>query len=864
MMNRWWCISLVTCLSFALSSPLYAQSEDPLLPQVFLDTTYPTQTGNTINVAAGGDLQAAINAAQPGDTIKIAAGATFVGNFVLPVKSNPNNLWIVIRSASTTFDPGGLVPPGTRVDGRDPAHTSPMPKIMSGATNTPAIRTAAAAHHYRLVGLEIATVTSVTSNTQTVALGQGEATLAQLPTDIVIDRCFIHGNTTGNYRRGVALNGIRQSVIDSYLTEFHDANTDAQGIAGWHGPGPFKIVNNHIEATDENIMFGGSGPSINGVVPSDIEIRRNISTKPLSWRGVHRVKNAFELKAGRRVLVEGNIFENVWESGQDGTAILLKSNNPPNDSCTWCVTEHVTFRNNIVRHAAHGFRVNSRERGSGSVVNPPDANHIKVENVLFYDINNSWNEPPNEGIGGRLFTVLKNVAHFQVVHVTAESPYWILFPETTTDSHPNMTFRDSIVERRSFGVGSGADEGTVTLNRNFSPYTWNKVVLVNNSTVSDASLQGRYPAGTLVAADFDAVGFVDWRNDNWRLSPTSPYKGAASDGKDIGADIDVIERAIAGDATPSGQSPYNGAPAAAPGSFEAEHFDLGGEGVAYHDLGAGNAGGAFRTSEDVDIILPSGNNSGYVINNIQTGEWLEYTINVATAGIYNIELRVSSEWTTSRFHVEIDGINVSGSVPVPNTGWWGTFQYVGTGGLSLSEGQHVLRVHADEQYFNLDAIRIERSQAPFNGTPFPAPGLFEAEHFDLGGEGFAYHDAVPGNAGGAFRTTEDVDIILPSGNNSGYVVNNIQTGEWLEYTIDVATTGTYTIELKVSSEMTTSRFHVEIDGVDVTGSVLVPHTGWWGTFQFVGVPGITLNAGRHVLRVHSEMEYFNLDAIQIR
>jgi len=127
--------------------------------------------------------------------------------------------------------------------------------------------------------------------------------------------------------------------------------------------------------------------------------------------------------------------------------------------------------------------------------------------------------------------------------------------------------------------------------------------------------------------------------------------------------------------------------------------------VAYHDNVPGNAGGAYRT-EDVDIIPPMGNSTGYVVNNIQTGEWIEYTINVAATGVYRIDLNVSSELATSQFRVEIDGVNVTGTVPVPNTGWWGTFQLVGTGGISLSAGQHVLRVYSEQEYFNLDAVRI--------------------------------------------------------------------------------------------------------------------------------------------------------------
>jgi hypothetical protein len=62
--------------------------------------------------------------------------------------------------------------------------------------------------------------------------------------------------------------------------------------------------------------------------------------------------------------------------------------------------------------------------------------------------------------------------------------------------------------------------------------------------------------------------------------------------------------------------------------------------------------------------------------------------------------------------------------------------------------------------------------------------------------------------------------------------------------------------------MNTSRGHIEIDGVDVTGSILVPNTGSWWTFQWVGVSGVALTAGQHILRVRSEQQYFDLDAIR--
>jgi hypothetical protein len=189
---------------------------------------------------------------------------------------------------------------------------------------------------------------------------------------------------------------------------------------------------------------------------------------------------------------------------------------------------------------------------------------------------------------------------------------------------------------------------------------------------------------------------------------------------------------------------------------------------------------------------------------------------------------------------------------------------VGKDGISLSAGQHVLRMYADMQYFNFDRIRISadpQQESPFYGTPFAVPGQFEAEDFDKGGEGVAYHDNTPGNQGGMYRTTEDVDIISPY--PGGYVVNNFEAGEWLKYTINVSQSGNYHLEALVSSQFSTSQFHMEVDGIDKTGLIAVPSTGYWGTFQWVGKDGISLSAGQHVLRMYADMQYFNFDRIRI-
>src|SRR5262244_4223942 len=169
---------------------------DPEPPRVFLDTTYVAPAGKTINVAEGGDVQAAIDQAQPGDVIMLRAGATFTGNFRLPNKSGSD--WIVIRSSAADAD---LPPPGTRVT---PAQSAIMPKLISPNAD-PAVYTDEGAHHYRFIGVEFG-VAAGKSIYNIVSFGANQSSLAQSPHDLIVDRCYIHGNDAGNVSRGVMHN----------------------------------------------------------------------------------------------------------------------------------------------------------------------------------------------------------------------------------------------------------------------------------------------------------------------------------------------------------------------------------------------------------------------------------------------------------------------------------------------------------------------------------------------------------------------------------------------------------------------------------------------------------------------------------
>jgi hypothetical protein len=506
-------------------------------------TAYPVNIARRVTVSSGGELQQALDTAAAGDTILLAAGATFTpsapeGSFILRNRHVPQGQWILVRSASSAFDDRGALQPHTRVSDSSAAL---MPQIRATKVNAAAIKAESGARGYRLIGLDVGADSALQQLTNLVELGGGaDVTVDTEPSDIIIDRCYLHGNDSGNFRRGVLMNGVRLAVLDSYVANFHDANGDSQAVAGWNGPGPFKIVNNFLEAASENILFGGSDPAIPDLVPSDIEVSRNLSTKRLSWQtAAVPVKNAFELKNARRVLVDGNTFEHVWVSGQDGTAILLKSTNQ-DGKCPWCVTEYVTFQDNTVRSAANGVTINATETGLKGVPLPVPANHIRIDNVLFQDLGSA------SGNGAKLLRVFGGVTDVAITHVTSRSNgNGVLDPRDVSDLNPRLVFSYNIVERSLYGVGAGGDEGTKTLSRNFAPYTFRQNVLVNTSAgtsqaIADGTLEARYPPTTSVVHSWNDVGFQSGAS---KLAKTSRFAAAADDGRDIGADIEAITAA---------------------------------------------------------------------------------------------------------------------------------------------------------------------------------------------------------------------------------------------------------------------------------------------------------------------------------
>lgn len=141
------------------------------------------------------------------------------------------------------------------------------------------------------------------------------------------------------------------------------------------------------------------------------------------------------------------------------------------------------------------------------------------------------------------------------------------------------------------------------------------------------------------------------------------------------------------------------------------------------------------------------------------------------------------------------------------------------------------------------------NQTPYLGAPFAIPGTIQAEDFDNGGENVAYQDEETSNQGGHYRTSERVDVQDSNDAGGGYNVGWARAGEWLEYTVNVSNSDTYTIDTRVASNGNGGTFHIEFDGADRTGTIAIPNTGGWQNYQTLVVPNINLGAGQHVMRI---------------
>jgi hypothetical protein len=590
---------------FLIGLALGQVTQQPPLPEpphTYLDTAYHRPSGSTVRVRKGDNLQDALDAVHPGDTILIEAGATFIGNFLLRPKTGEG--WIYIESSAIE----NKVHPGQRVSPDDAAS---MPKIETSNSDS-AIDVLPSANNYRLVGLEITPaagaprpyslvnidyITSrIEAKIRTLAKSVAPALSPSdnFPHNIVIDRCYIHGSNIQDVREGVAVNGIAVAIIDSHISDIHDSTADSQAILSYRTPGPIKIVNNLLSATTEDVMFGGAGDYNNPYIPSDIEIRRNHFFKPLAWEscGTHGTvppgailrngakcpngqanqwveKNNLEFKSGRRAVVTGNVFENTWASGQLGGSVVFTTRTSQSGNSS--VVNDILFQSNFLKNVDSGIGTLEQDDtcnahfGYPNCTNAGESRRIWVDNNLLLL---SPNPDVYQHVGLKLdggnstyrgetdfifqhntvlmsdLSTLWNSIYFELPQLS-----WGCKPPARFSATHNVWILDNVMMRQPNGdCGFVTTEGGVN---GLGYYMGDPAPLAprfagNVMYVPSGDRMQSFPPKNSAQTK---VTFTDTAAGNYQLA--TPKWTQTTDGTLAGVDMTALEAAIAGTTTPA-------------------------------------------------------------------------------------------------------------------------------------------------------------------------------------------------------------------------------------------------------------------------------------------------------------------------
>ena len=307
-----------------------------------------------MNVPAGGDLQAALDAARPGETI--------CSNPARPTSATSScarRIAAATRDRSSSGRPGRTpCRQGERIDaggglgaGQD---------AVADVTRR-RLRTAPRARFWRIELVEFLANRGGVGDIITLGDGSSAQTCRDdVPADLVLDRSYIHGDPVAGQKRGIALNSARTTITKSLHRRHHERSVRIRrrSPAGT-ARADYLIENNYLEAAGENVIFGGADPAILGLTPTRhrrcgaIRSANRSRGEPGSrWQ----VKNLFELKNARDVVIERNMFERNWQAAQSGFAILFTVRNQ-DGGCPWCQVEQVEFRQNVVRDVAAGVSI---------------------------------------------------------------------------------------------------------------------------------------------------------------------------------------------------------------------------------------------------------------------------------------------------------------------------------------------------------------------------------------------------------------------------------------------------------------------------------------------------------------------------
>jgi hypothetical protein len=745
-------------------------------------TDFPAAT-RTFTVTTAAQLLAAYNQCTGGEQIVIPAGTVITGQVTLPARSFSD--FVTIRSSATMPEMPVRVSP-TQTD---------LAVFKGSYVDEAPFRILNRASKIRLSGLKFEPFgggADYSQNYYLLEIGEpfGQTSAADNPTKIIVDHCLINPPDNIQVVHAVLNDGYKVSILSSWFGNIKTfGSQDSQAIFGLDGRGAHVYNNTFFEAVSENIIYGGSGNKIDGMVPTNIEFRRCVFTKRLAWRTASPIsngdtidiKNLFETKNVRRMYVEGSEFTNHWDALRSQySAITLKSaSDVPNagQGSPWSVSEEIVFENNRLAHMNGAVSLLRDFYRSGIVYDALKPQHIRFVNNLFDDLTfGRWGNIRGWSfyVSGVDDILIKHVSIIDAIDTPDETHEMLLGIYSVNSYRLEMT--DSILPLNAYGILNVCGEGIKAMNVASSGWfdstssscgasgatagTW-KIdgnVLPKMRTSHTAS---NYPSNNTYPDNYSGVGLqnyrrcdVSWTADacnsnitDFALRPDSVNKNRATDGTDPGVNTAVLTDRV--------------------------RCSAGGDTRTCITA----AGGVTPTPTPIPTVTPT-----------------------------------PAPTATPTPAPTVTPTPIVTPTPVPTP--------------------------------------APTSGAYPGSAPTRLPGVLEAENFDRGGEGVGYHDITGATGSGAYRSqpTESVDVQARGGASGGFAVMEAGAGEWMAYTTAVQRSGRFQIGVRYATEFPNGTFHVEVDGQNVTGAISVASTGNWGVYRTVYRP-VNLTAGQHLVKL---------------
>lgn len=335
---------------------------------------------------------------------------------------------------------------------------------------------------------------------------QKDATLLTLAAHTTIDRCVLLGSLLGQ-KRGIRVE-VPGCTIRGTRIENIWALDDTQCISGDTGTRDLLIEDCTLEASGENIIFGGSDNASDDLTPRNIQLLRCILRKNPAWLGRKDMscKNLLELKNCKQFTATGCTLEYSWNSGQVGFAIVLSVRNQ-NNTAPWSTIEDVLIKDCIVRHCAGGVQILGRDDKNPSGL----IKRVTFDNLQIEDIDPlKWGRDA-KGVptNGRIFQLTNGSEDVQILNskFTGQNlnSMFTFGAGSPPLAQPHVRFvvSNAFFDSGMYGIrgddpdGSGPEQsltGVKALERYCPGYVWNNVTVRKSANMQPIV----WPPGTIL------------------------------------------------------------------------------------------------------------------------------------------------------------------------------------------------------------------------------------------------------------------------------------------------------------------------------------------------------------------------------